>query len=61
MAANSKRFVKAKAVSAKVHLAKSQGAGKKEIELVITIPEGVARNLARRLQSRFPNTAAIKK
>ena len=54
MGATPKRFIKAKAVSAKVHLPRSKGTGKKEIELIITIPEGVARNLARRLRNRFP-------
>ena len=55
MGATPKKFIKAKAISAKVHLPKATGRGKKEIELLITIPEDVARNLYRRLRTRFPN------
>ena len=55
MAATSKKFIKAKSVRVKVHLPKVKRSGKKEIELIITIPEDVARNLARRLRKRFPD------
>lgn len=55
MGATPKKFIKAKAISAKVHLPRSKGKGKKEIELIITIPEDVARNLSRRLRTRFPD------
>ncbi len=53
MGAIPKKFIRAKAISAKVHLPKSKGSGKKEIELIITIPEDVAKNLSRRLRTRF--------
>ena len=53
MAATPKKFIKAKNVKVKVHLPKVRRSGKKEIELIITIPEDVARNLARRLRKRF--------
>ncbi len=41
------KFVKAKKAEVKVHL------GKKKVELVISLPEAVTRNLARRLKKRF--------
>lgn len=55
MAATPKKFIKAKAVRAKVHLPKATGRGKKEVELMITFPEDVARNLYSRLRTRFPS------
>lgn len=55
MVATPKKFIKAKNVRVKVHLPKVKRSGKKEIELIITIPEEVARNLARRLRKRFPD------
>jgi len=54
MAATPKKFVKAKDVTVKVHLQKVKRSGKKEIQLIITLPEDVVRNLAKRLQKRFP-------
>jgi hypothetical protein len=53
MATTRKKFIKAKAIRAKVHLPKASGRGKKEVELIITVPEDVARNLYRRLRTRF--------
>jgi hypothetical protein len=53
MAATPKKFIKAKDVRVKVHLPKVKRSGKKEIELIITLPEDAVRNLARRLEKRF--------
>jgi hypothetical protein len=55
MGATPTKFIKAKVIIAKVHLPRSKGKGNKGIELIITIPEDVARNLSRRLRTRFPD------
>jgi len=54
MAATKTKFVKSKQADVKVHLGRTARVGRKEIKLVITLPEDVARNLARRLSLRFP-------
>lgn len=57
-AAKARKFVKSKKAAVKIHLGKTQRVGRKEIELVISLPQAVARNLARRLKSRFPDLFA---
>jgi hypothetical protein len=53
MATTKPKFLKAKKAEVKVHLGRTSRVGRKEVELVISLPEEVARNLFRRLKKRF--------